>query len=262
MSKDYLKILAAKTDKENLAKLTCLDNPAIIEFIGEYVKLCNPKSIFVRTDLQTDITYIKEKALSLGEENSLDTKGHTYHFDGHLDQARDKKNTRYLIPKDSKISYYVNSIERNQGLAEIKDILKDIMKGKEMFVCFFCLGPVDSAFSILAVQITDSSYVAHSEDILYRPGYEQFKKNKEGKDFFRFVHSAGELKAAVSKNFDKRRVYIYLENNLVYSTNTQYAGNTVGLKKLSLRLAIQKASREGWLAEHMFLMGVSDESGK
>ena len=47
-----------------------------------------------------------------------------------------------------------------------------------------------------------------------------------------------------------------LEDNLVYSTNTQYAGNAVGLKKLSLRLAIQKASKEGWLAEHMFIMGV------
>jgi len=262
VGKEYFKILESKTDKESLKKLTELDNPAIIDFVGEYVKLCDPKSVFVRSDSKDDITYIREKALLLGEERPLAMNGHTFHFDGYFDQARDKKNTRYLISKDLKISYYVNSIERNQGLVEIKDILKDIMKNKEMFVCFFCLGPLDSEFSILAVQLTDSSYVAHSEDILYRPGYEQFKKNKRIKDFFKFVHSAGELEGAVSKNVDKRRVYIDLENNLVYSTNTQYAGNTVGLKKLSLRLAIQKASREGWLAEHMFLMGITDREGK
>ncbi len=262
MSKNYLKIIESKIDKNNLKKLTDLDNPAIIDFVGEYVELCNPKSIFVRSDSQADITYIREKALSLGEEKPLNIKGHTYHFDGYSDQGRDKKITRYLIPKDSKISYYVNSIDRNEGLAEMRDILKDIMKGREMFVCFFCLGPVDSEFSILAVQITDSAYVSHSEDILYRPGYESFKKNKGIKGFFKFVHSAGELEGAVSKNADKRRIYIDLENNLIYSANTQYAGNTVGLKKLSLRLAIQKASREGWLAEHMFLMGIKDNKGK
>jgi len=76
------------------------------------------------------------------------------------------------------------------------------------------------------------------------------------------VHSAGELENNVSKNVDKRRVYIDLEDNIVYSVNTQYAGNTVGLKKLALRLAIKKAYEEGWLAEHMFLMNVSGRNGK
>ena len=115
MSKDYLKILGAKTDKENLDKLTCLENPAIIEFIGEYVELCNPKSIFVRTDSEADIAYIKEKTLSLGEEKALNTKGHTYHFDGYKDQARDKKNTRYLLPKNSKIKLTSNKIQVKQS---------------------------------------------------------------------------------------------------------------------------------------------------
>ena len=76
------------------------------------------------------------------------------------------------------------------------------------------------------------------------------------------MHSAGELENYVSKNIDKRRIYIDLNEAIVYSTNTQYAGNTVGLKKLSLRLAINKASNEDWLAEHMFVMGVHDKEGK
>ncbi|MBN3039840.1 MAG: phosphoenolpyruvate carboxykinase (GTP) [Candidatus Omnitrophica bacterium] len=254
-------ILVSKLDQNNLNKLQALGNPDVVSFIEEYIELCNPDKVFVRTDSEEDIAYLRHKAIELKEERELKTEGHTIHFDGPKDQARDKNNTRYILPAGSPLKSSVNSIERQQGLQEIRALLKNIMVGKEMFVCFFSLGPLNSEFSLIAVQITDSSYVAHSEDILYRPGYEQLKKKKGTKDFFKFVHSAGELINHCSKNVDKRRVYIDLENELVYSVNTQYAGNTVGLKKLSLRLAIQKASREGWLAEHMFLMGVKDLDG-
>ncbi|HPJ72498.1 MAG TPA: phosphoenolpyruvate carboxykinase (GTP), partial [bacterium] len=140
--------------------------------------------------------------------------------------------------------------------------LRGIMAGKQMYVLFFCLGPTFSDFSTPCVQITDSAYVAHSEYILYRPGYEYFRSIGDSRDFFRYVHSAGELEGNVSKNIDQRRVYIDLKENIVFSTNTQYAGNTVGLKKLALRLAIRKASREAWLAEHMLLMGVHGPGGR
>lgn len=261
MGKDYSSYLQQKLDKENFQKLASLENSCVIDFVGEYVELCDPESVFIRTDSAQDISYIREKCLTLGEEKSLKASGHSYHFDGVFDQARDKKQTKYLVSKDSKASSYLNSIDRDKGLEEIRGYLKGIMKGKEVFVSFFCLGPLDSDFSILAVQITDSAYVSHSEDILFRPGYEQIKKTKDN-IFFRFIHSAGRLENGVSIDTDKRRIYIDLDENLVYSTNTQYAGNTVGLKKLSLRLAIQRASAEGWLAEHMFLMGVHDKGKK
>jgi phosphoenolpyruvate carboxykinase (GTP) len=262
MTADNKSLLQTKMDEINYKKLEVLQNQAVIDFVCEYIYLCTPDSVFVRTDSKADSDYIREKALALSEEIALKQKGHTIHFDGVNDQARDKKNTKYLLPKDSKMGSYLNSIEKGEGLSEVKGILKGMMAGKEMYVSFFCLGPLDSEFSLLAVQITDSAYVTHSEDILYRPGYEQFKKKGSEESFFKFVHSAGELVQAVSKNVDKRRVYIDLDDEIVYSTNTQYAGNTVGLKKLSLRLAIQKASRQGWLAEHMFLMGVKDLEGK
>ena len=61
-------------------------------------------------------------------------------------------------------------------LDELNKLLKNIMAGKAMYIGFFCLGPTNSPFSIPAIQITDSCYVAHSEDILMRKGYEMFKK--------------------------------------------------------------------------------------
>ena len=147
-------------------------------------------------------------------------------------------------------------MHKEEGVQEVKGILKGLMAGKKMFVRFFCLGPIGSPFSILCLQITDSSYVAHAEDILYRNSYKAFREAGSSAQFFRFLHSAGELAGGVSKNVDKRRVYIDIEDRIVYSTNTQYGGNTIGLKKLALRLAIKKASEEDWLAEHMFVMGV------
>ena len=250
------KLLRDKLGKENYGKLEALKNARLMEFASKYVELFNPDSVFVRTDSKEDAAYIRKRAIELGEEKELATKGHTIHFDGYFDQARDKENTKYLLRPDEVLGSDIKSVDREEGLEEIYNLFKNSMKGKEMYICFYCLGPTGSDFSISAVQITDSCYVAHSEDILYRSGYEQFKKLNGSGNFFRAVHSAGELQGAVSKNVDKRRVYIDLENEMVFSVNTQYAGNTVGLKKLSMRLAIRRASEEGWLTEHMFIMGV------
>ena len=257
MLEKVMSLLQEKCGEVNLKKLQDLNNSAVLDFIGEYIELCNPDSVFVRTDSTEDISFVRNKAIELGEETSLNIEGHTYHFDGMKDQARDKANTKFLATADMKFGAGINTTERKAGLAEVKGILKDSMVGKQMYVMFMCLGPVNSEFSVYALQITDSTYVAHSEDILYRPAYEAFKTKGQDIEFFRYVHSAGELENNVSKNVDKRRVYMDLLEGIVFTTNTQYAGNTVGLKKLSLRLAIQKADKEGWLAEHMFVMRVN-----
>jgi len=132
------------------------------------------------------------------------------------------------------------------------------MKGHECVVRFFCLGPKNSKFSILALQLTDSFYVCHSEDLLYRSGYEEFKKLNGSDKFFYFIHSSGELigNPPVTKNLDKRRIYVDLEEGRVLTVNNQYAGNSLGLKKLALRLAIHQSNNEDWLAEHYFILGV------
>jgi phosphoenolpyruvate carboxykinase (GTP) len=243
-------------------KLMALNNAKMHAFVADAIELTNPDSVFVCTDDQKDIDYIRQLAIDSGGEKPLKIKGHTSHFDGPRDQARDKSVTKYLLAKGKDLGESLSSIDKEEGTAEVRGILKDSMKGKKMLVCFFCLGPTNSDFSISCAQITDSAYVVHSETMLYRSGYEQFKKIGDSPDFFRFMHTAGELENCVSKNVDKRRIYMDLDDGIVYSTNTQYAGNTVGLKKLALRLAINKASSEGWLAEHMFVMGAQGPNGR
>lgn len=262
MDNKYLKILKEKCSEKNYENLMAIPNSDVQRFIARYVDLCNPDSVFIRTDSTEDIKYVRKNAIENEEETKLKIDGHTVHFDGYFDQARDKVNTHYLLPPDVSLGADIRSMDLNQGMEEIHSLLKDSMRGKEVYVGFFCLGPTDSEFSILAVQITDSSYVMHSEGILIRNGYKQFLKSSDGDHFFKFVHSAGILEKNVSKNVDERRVYINLEEDIVYSVNTQYAGNTIGLKKLAMRLAIRKASYEGWLTEHMFIMGVHGPGGR
>lgn len=243
-------------DEKNLQKVEQLGNKKVMDYLYEAIELCKPSKVTVITDAEEDIAYVKSLALKNGEEYKLEMKGHTVHFDGINDQGRDKANTRYLVSEKKDWGIEVNAMLQPDGVAEITEIMDGIMEGKEMLVSFFCLGPTNSPFSLRAMQITDSAYVTHSEEILYRTGYEEFRRQGASEDFFFFLHSAGKLENGKTVNIDKRRIFIDLVDNRVYTVNNQYAGNSVGLKKLAFRLAIQKANREDWLAEHMFLMGV------
>jgi phosphoenolpyruvate carboxykinase (GTP) len=263
MASNDLEFLRQKLGEKGFERLTRINNPALYAFLAKYLALCNPDRVFVCTDTPEDFDYIRNTAIKNGEERKLATPGHTIHFDNYGDQGRDKKNTGILLPKGKKLDDAIETKDRDTALADIHEILKDIMKGKEAFVCFFCLGPTNSEFSIPAVQLTDSSYVAHSEIILYRPGYEEFIKQGPNARFFKFVHSQGELdERKTSKNLDKRRIYIDLEEDIVYSANTQYGGNTIGLKKLAMRLAINRGYKEGWLTEHMLVMRVNGPNNR
>ena len=256
MDSQYAAVFKSAMDAENLARLEVLDHPRLHAFLADAVALCRPASVRILTDAESDRDYIRRRATENGDESPLATPGHTIHFDGYQDQGRDKEVTRYLLPKGVSLGPNLNCIDRARGLQEIRGYLAGAMEGREMYVAFFCLGPPHSPFSLSCVQITDSAYVVHSEHLLYRSGYEQFRHLGAGGDFFRFLHSAGRLENHVSAEPDKKRIYIDIAEDMVYSVNTQYGGNSMGLKKLALRLAIRKADREGWLAEHMFVMGV------
>jgi len=253
---DTIRLLKTRLSEQDFNKLTRINDAKVLDFIAKYIELCNPDTVFVCTDSQEDRQYIGQEAIRTGEENMLAIPGHTFHFDGYYDQARDRENTKFLLPEGVNLGPKLNSIDKKEGLKEINTILKDIMKGHKLYVLFFCLGPCGSDFSIPCIQLTDSSYVAHNEHLLYRTGYKEFMRLGNSDRFFKFLHSQGELENNVSKCIDKRRIYIDIEENVVYSMNTQYGGNTIGLKKLAIRLAINLASKEGWLTEHMFIMGV------
>jgi len=254
----YLEAVRPKLSQPDYEKLSAITNPIVLEFVAKASDLCNPEKIFICSDSAEDIAHVGRQAIAAGEEKAiLNLPGHTVHFDGLYDQGRDRQATKYLVPRGVHLSKALNQIDRQEGLAEVKALLRDSMRGRTMIVRFISLGPQDSVFTILGLQCTDSWYVAHSEDILFRPGYEVFRRAEPNREFLRVLHSAGNLNEnMVSVEPEKKRIYIDHMDNTIYSANTQYAGNSVGFKKLAFRLAIRKAHYEGWLAEHMMLMGV------
>jgi len=255
MEQKYSEILQTKMDSESFNKLDALNNNEANEFIAHAIEICNPDKVWIGDDSPEDSEYIRQLAKDNKEELPLKTEGHTVHFDGYYDQARKKEVTKYLVPEGEILDSKLNQISRDEGIKEMEELQKDAYKGRTMLVRFFCLGTPNSIFAIPCLQITDSAYVCHAEDLLYRKGYKEFKSLKPGVEFFKYRHATGEVdNRNTSRNYEKNRVYMDYTRNTVMSVNTQYAGNTVGLKKLSLRLAIRKADREGWLAEHMFIM--------
>ena len=151
---DVNTILEQNLDEKNLQKLLAIPCSAVHKFVAEAIERCNPATVFVCSDSETDITYIREESINHGEETPLTINGHTIHYDGQIDQARDKANTRFLSEKT--LGENINWIPRDEGLPEILDILKNSMLGKEMIIRFFSLGPVGSEFALLCLQITDS----------------------------------------------------------------------------------------------------------
>ncbi len=254
-------ILQSRLSTQNMQKLRALGNDALNELIADAVLKFQPNSVFVSTGSAEDAHYVRTQAIRHGEEIPLIMPGHTVHYDGYEDQGRDPGNTRFLVSGETSQGSVLNCIEREEGLHDIAQIMNGIMHGREMIVSFYSLGPLATEFAIPCVQLTDSFYVAHSEDILYRSAYELFKSPSAKEGFFGFLHSSGALEHGVSRDVDHRRIFIDLDKNFVYSANTQYAGNTVAAKKLAHRLAIRKASEGEWLAEHFYISGVPSYEG-
>jgi len=263
VQQQYEKILRDKLDADSLRKLEAVRNDKVHEFVARAAELCEPDSVLVCDDSPEDVAMIRRLAVENDEERPLAIEGHTIHFDGYYDQARKKEVTKYLVPADVTLDDKLNQIDRETGLKEMEDLQRGAYRGRTMYVRFFCLGPTNSVFGLPCLQVTDSAYVAHSEDLLYRRAYKAFTQMAPGAEFFKYRHCTGEVDERItSKHPELNRVYMDYTRNTVYSVNTQYAGNTVGLKKLSLRLALRKADAEGWLAEHMFIMRVNGPGGR
>lgn len=254
-------ILAERMDSANQKKLDAC-SPTIVKAIYEALQLMNPKSIFISSGSKEDNQYIKKQALAKGEELALSHTEHTMHFDSPGDQGRDTANTKYLAHPDTKISSLQKKMDHAEGVAEVREKLTNSMANREMIVAFISRGPIGSKVSNPTLQFTDSFYVAHSEEMLYRlMSPKQFSDDVEEKGYmFINMHSAGELtETNVSKNLSDRRIYMDVETLTSYSVNAQYAGNTVAPKKINHRFDNWQCLQHHFgerMAEHMFITGM------
>ncbi len=256
--------LTSLMDEANQKKMMQCSYDVLVPIYNGATRM-SPASIFINTGSPEDIAYVRTQALKTGEEFSLKKTQHTCHFDGPNDQGRDTANTKYLAYTDTEISSLQKKEELHAGVVEARNIITDIMKKKEMIISFISRGPVGSPVSDPTLQVTDSFYVTHSEYLLYRMMTpELFSKDVAEKGYmFVNYHSAGRLtETNVSADLKDRRIYMDVERFRSYSSNNQYAGNSIAPKKINHRFANMNNIRNYFgerLDEHMFITGFQME---
>jgi phosphoenolpyruvate carboxykinase (GTP) len=141
--------------------------------------------------------------------------------------------------------------------AKLTELFRGSMKGRTMYVVPFLMGPPGSRFSKVGVEITDSKYVVLSMRIMTRVGQVALDELKDPDDFTHCLHSLGDLSP------ERRFIMHFPEENTVWSVGSGYGGNALlGKKCMALRLASTLGRQEGWLAEHMLILGVENPQGE
>ncbi len=252
-----------KLDNEHLARLSRITHEEVLLKIANAIALCQPDTIMVLTGSDADKDFIRKYSIEKGEETPLAIPGHTYHFDLPEDQGRLLSQTLYIVNEDEHISSMAQKELRSVSHAYIEKHMTGIMKGKVMFVGFYSRGPVGAQASIPAIEISSSTYVLHSAELLYRNCYADFDAEVDRRgEFFTNVHSEGPNRP---EDIPNCRIYMDRSWQTTYSMFCTYAGNTLLMKKGNHRLASDTAiykhkGRE--LSEHMFITGMTGPGGR
>ncbi len=140
---------------------------------------------------------------------------------------------------------------------KVGGLFSGAMTGRTMYVVPYILGPVDSPISKMGVEVTDSAYVVASMRIMARVGKAALDRLGRSADFVPGLHSLGDL------NPERRYILQFPEEKLIWSIGSGYGGNALlGKKCFALRIASWMAREQGWMAEHMLILGLEDPSGK
>jgi phosphoenolpyruvate carboxykinase (GTP) len=149
-----------------------------------------------------------------------------------------------------------NWIDPAQAKEKVRPIFDGAMKGRTMYVVPYLMGPANSPYSKIGVEITDSTYVAASMRIMSRMGTAALDRLGHSDDFVPGLHSLADL------NPDRRFILHFPEEKLIWSVGSGYGGNALlGKKCFALRIASWMARAQGWMAEHMLILGLEDPSG-
>jgi phosphoenolpyruvate carboxykinase (GTP) len=257
------KLFETALDAENLAKLSKIKTEEALLKIANAISLCKPDAVFISTGSKADMEATRKMALAKGEEKSLAMPDHTIHYDLPEEQGRIVDRTFYIVNDDEETSVLAKKILRDDAMAYVKEHMDGIMKGMTMLVGFFSRGPAGAKLSYPALEITSSTYVMHSGDMLYRHVYEKFDEQvKTSGLFLTNVHSEGPNRP---EDLPNARVFMDRSWLTTFSTFCTYAGNTLLLKKGNHRFAVDLANYFGngeELSEHMFITGMKDETGR
>ncbi len=250
-------------DEENLSKLLKIKTEDALIRIANGISIGEPSRIFVNTGSEKDKQWIRDYSLEKGEEEKLAMKDHTVHFDLPQDQARLINQTYYIVNEEDDMNTLAKSMPRQEALEYVQEYMKGIMKDLTLMIGFFSRGPVGAQASIPAIELSTSTYVLHSAELLYRNCYASFDSEVERKGiYFTNVHSEGQNRP---EDIPKARIFMDRSWQTTFSSYCTYAGNTLLLKKGNHRFAVDYSTyfmQEKELSEHMFLTGMTGPGGR
>ena len=255
--------LQNQLDAESLSRLQRINLPSARLKIANAIAMCRPDSVFINTGSQVDRQFIRDLAIEKGEESKLPMPDHTIHYDLKEEQGRIIDRTYYLANPGDLVSSLANRIDRVEALEDIRAKMTGIMKGKVMMIGFYIRGPIGAPVSDPAIEISSSTYVLHSAELLYRNAYGEFDRQVQQTGYYYTnIHSEGLNRP---EDLPHARVYMDRSYQTTYSVNCTYAGNTLLLKKGNHRFSVdrsvyEKRGRE--LAEHMFITGIDGPGGR
>jgi phosphoenolpyruvate carboxykinase (GTP) len=232
----------------------------IKRWVDEVARLTTPDRIVYCTGSAGEKQQLIKECLAEGELIELNQQklpGCYLHRSAPHDVARTEHLT-FVCPRDKGDAGPNNNwMAPADARAKLTPLFSGSMKGRTMYVVPFLMGPPGSRFSKVGVEITDSKYVVLSMRIMTRVGQVALDHLQDPEDFTRCLHSLGDLSP------ERRFIMHFPEDNTVWSIGSGYGGNALlGKKCMALRLASVLAKNEGWLAEHMLLLGLEDPQGR
>ncbi len=251
-------LFRTRCDRDTVNKLSGVKNEEALLRIANAIAMTNPDRVFVNTGSEEDKRWVRIMSMAKGEERPVAMRDHTVHFDLPEEQARIIDRTYYIVNEGEETSVLAKSMLRDEALSYLRQHMAGIGEGKTLLIGFFSRGPIGAKAAIPALEITTSTYVMHSADILYRHVYDQFDQEVERAAlFFTNLHSEGPNRP---QDLPQARVFMDRSWLTTYSLFCTYAGNTLLLKKGNHRFAVDLATyyrKEDELSEHMFITGMT-----
>lgn len=235
-------------------------NKKVLEYVESVEKLCNPDNVVWIDGSEELYNKLTEEALATGELIKLNDEllpGCYLHRTAVNDVARVEGRTFICSREQVNAGPTNNWWNPSEAYEKLNSILKDAYKGRTMYVIPFSMGPVGSPLAKIGIEITDSIYVVLNMKIMTRVGQNVLDALGDSNDFVRGTHA--------KCNIDENDRYIchFPEDNTIISVNSGYGGNVLlGKKCFALRIASFQGRNEGWMAEHMLILGIEKPDGK
>ena len=235
-------------------------NAAIQAWVKEVEALVTPDQVVYCDGSEAEYQRLVQECLKSGELIELNQSkmpGCYLHRSASHDVARTEHLTFVCTDDKDEAGPNNNWMAPADARAKLSELYRGAMKGRTMYVVPFLMGPKGSRFSKVGVEITDSRYVVLNMRIMTRMGTAALEHLGDSGDFTRCLHSLGDLSP------DRRFICHFPQDNTVWSVGSGYGGNALlGKKCMALRLASYLGKREGWLAEHMLILGITPPGGE